>query len=525
MEIIKVNQKNIDLLGKFLSNELPYNFRYYISRDYNKILDNHVLTVLGLVEDEPVAYAHIDKERGINWVGVCVLSEYQGNGYGKTIFKYLMDYAVINELHELHLTVDRNNALAFNMYVKFGFEIERIFIDKVAMVYNHGNQVVLPLSPSESFDKLSQLEVLISSGCKPQTRLIKQYNDIYLKLEPFMDYNVEFHYNILKEINLQIFTLRNKDNKSLTEYQTLEQLDDRLPRIRRKIDALLSSKRYNIKLNNKKNKRGFLLGHLGLGDLLTNIGIIRYLTTIYDELIYVVFKRNFENAKIIFKDEPAIKLHAVSDDNEIYMQMFDKEKFKNVVGEEDIEILTLGYHNIKKPMKDIKVDLLPFCFHDDIGLPYDIFWTYFHVPETEATFDLCRVLLKNKTIDYIFIHNHYSGGKVFESSLVEKFSGKSKNDTLFINVNVNEYEKGHRFYEIAEVFVNRPLLDYRNIIINASYIFVTNSSFFCMSINLPIKTDNCYYVSTMDMSYLYDDKHYFDKVKDSRKIFKQIKDY
>jgi perosamine synthetase len=102
-----------DLLHAFISNPLPPTFRYFTTRTVDHCLEAHTLTVLGIENDKPVAYAHLDDR----WVGVCVLPEAQGRGYGSL----LLDLVVSSATTDLRLTVDVSNDHARAMYTRRGF--------------------------------------------------------------------------------------------------------------------------------------------------------------------------------------------------------------------------------------------------------------------------------------------------------------------------------------------------------------------------------------------------------------------
>jgi ribosomal protein S18 acetylase RimI-like enzyme len=53
------------------------------------------------------------------WLGMCVFDEYIGMGYGKIILTQLIK----NTNQNIHLTVDIDNIVAVNLYLKNGFKI------------------------------------------------------------------------------------------------------------------------------------------------------------------------------------------------------------------------------------------------------------------------------------------------------------------------------------------------------------------------------------------------------------------
>lgn len=121
-KIIHIKQNNIALLKQFISNmgSSSNTFRYFENRKISCI-KKHLLTVLILKDEEPVAYGHLDVEQSNIWLGVCVIEAQKGFGYGKKIMTYLTKYAKDNKLKEIILSVDKNNIGAIRMYEKFGF--------------------------------------------------------------------------------------------------------------------------------------------------------------------------------------------------------------------------------------------------------------------------------------------------------------------------------------------------------------------------------------------------------------------
>jgi GNAT superfamily N-acetyltransferase len=105
-------------------------FRYFDSRD-ESCFNNHFYHFV-LNDPNPVGYGHLDYDNDKMWLGMCVFDSYVGKGYGKLIFKTLIDK---RENHSLHLTVDKDNFKAINLYLSNGFKIykqtEKIFYCKL----------------------------------------------------------------------------------------------------------------------------------------------------------------------------------------------------------------------------------------------------------------------------------------------------------------------------------------------------------------------------------------------------------
>jgi ribosomal protein S18 acetylase RimI-like enzyme len=119
MNIVRIDRENMGLLEEFLRNDIPSTFRYFSTRTLDCI-ENHVITLLGVLDSTPVAYCHIDKDvHGTNWLGVCVLDKFQGKGCATQ----LINHAVQNtDIDIIHLSVDRGNINAMSLYRKLGFK-------------------------------------------------------------------------------------------------------------------------------------------------------------------------------------------------------------------------------------------------------------------------------------------------------------------------------------------------------------------------------------------------------------------
>ena len=121
MEIINVTSDNIHLLLHFLENDeqISHHFRYFKSRDPRTALKNHIVTFIGIIGDEPIAYGHIDFEEK-HWLGICVLNRYCGFGYGKQMLNALLTFSD-NRGIDLSLSVDADNIRAIALYSLNGF--------------------------------------------------------------------------------------------------------------------------------------------------------------------------------------------------------------------------------------------------------------------------------------------------------------------------------------------------------------------------------------------------------------------
>jgi GNAT superfamily N-acetyltransferase len=93
-------------------------FRYFDTRD-KTCFDNHVFHFI-LNDSDPIGYGHLDYDSDKIWLGMCVFDAFVGKGYGKIILEHLINN---NKNNTIHLTVDKDNYKAVNLYLHHGFKI------------------------------------------------------------------------------------------------------------------------------------------------------------------------------------------------------------------------------------------------------------------------------------------------------------------------------------------------------------------------------------------------------------------
>ena len=123
-EIISIDYSKKNLVDEFLKNagSSIKKFRYFDSRPI-EVLKNHIATFVVMKDKKVVGYAHLDKENNSVWLGTAVIEEETGKGIGKMIMDKLMSEAKTKEVKKITLTVDKDNATAFALYKKYGFQI------------------------------------------------------------------------------------------------------------------------------------------------------------------------------------------------------------------------------------------------------------------------------------------------------------------------------------------------------------------------------------------------------------------
>jgi GNAT superfamily N-acetyltransferase len=532
MKIVSITPGNISILNTFISHITSPYFRYYNTRNPHNVLRNHTYTIIGLEGDAPVAYGHIDKENDTYWVGICVLEGHTRKGLGRQIFSTLMTRADVLGIPALELTVDADNIPAQSLYKKYGFVIQSAAITTTNLHMKRekpptlSTSISLPVSYGEALDKLSILNIKLNKiNDNRRADVENEYNAIHAYIAPLMIPDVCYHYDTLKHTNLTIWDMqdvfRESNDISIKNKLCNEIIvdNDRRFRIKHKINALLNSS-----LKEQKGyapRKAFVLSHLGLGDMITSIGLVRYLSTSYDSVTVVCKRAHAHNVRMFYSDDPTIQLNIQNDDAEINPEYrLSKSQFDALTAGHTVIAVGNHAHGLGKNIHGFMH--LPYNFYADADLPVSVFWTYFHVAMHPESTTLYQTIPSGTP--YIIMHSGTSTGPVFTIEQIEKEFGIDRNTTLCLDVNTNVYPTGHPYYETTARFLNQPLVHYKDTLIHAAAVIVTDSSFFCLAMQLPIESPHCYVVSRngRDYSYMYNPEFGFD-VASGRKKFKQIK--
>lgn len=250
----------------------------------------------------------------------------------------------------------------------------------------------------------------------------------------------------------------------------------------------------------------YVFTHCGIGDHITAIGAVRYLKTIYPKVFVACKEVAKQTVESFYCDDPDIVVMPIVPYHQPFYHQKNYTEFT-----QGTDIFLAGSNLIDTHLKKVPI---PYAFYADMGLKYDVFWNFFKISTPKCSFEL-REKLKNQK--YAFIHNSVSS--CTENFSVSKLRQNHIFDTMFqddivlINPCTNMYTKDHAYYDLANEFVNRPLVEYMEVIIHADYVILSDSSFFCMSLQLPIKTNHCYCIPRTkgaNYDYLYDDTYGFN---------------
>jgi len=225
-----------------------------------------------------------------------------------------------------------------------------------------------------------------------------------------------------------------------------------------------------------------ILSHLGLGDNIFCIPMIIYYLNLNYIVHYICAANNMANFKLFFEKSLQLSIISVKDANEarIYIDI-NKNSYN--------EILKSG---VFKSLNPSNLKSFPFFQYDDIHLSRNILKQYFVVPDTQKSEELFEYV---KNYSYVVINNQSSTGGVFNIETELNKYNIDPNNTLIINTQTNYYTKENKYYSIAQHFVFKNLIDYKKTLVNAKKILLSDSSMFCLAIQLELNSrENKVYV-------------------------------
>jgi hypothetical protein len=338
MSFIEITTNNLQYLADFIKiNTFPSTFRYFNNKTPDMIIKNHYKTLLYTIDDICVGYGHIDYDIINNkyWFGVCVIDSYHGKGIGKKLTTKLIEYYNTSNIDKLHLTVDKSNHIAYNMYIKSGFKVVRETNNIYVMCLYKSNILYLPVSFGEAIDKLTILDIKMNKIHDMRRKDVeKEYNTLFHILSDVIN-SIKVYYNILKVINLKIWEDQDKfrysdddEEKNIICKQIIRDNDARF-RVKYKINNILNS--------NIKEQKGYKPINCNIcTDVFDNklITIVRFKSIIYDSVNIVCSEDIFNSIKAYFIDDLSItvtinanKGHVSNVDN-LYNSIAKDELFK-----------------------------------------------------------------------------------------------------------------------------------------------------------------------------------------------------
>ena len=343
------------------------------------------------------------------------------------------------------------------------------------------NSLLVACSIGEALDKLTILHINLDSiPDKRREDVLREYTDLRKTIGEELLEKDSFHYQKLLEINRIMWKIQDelhgKQGEKEREFYLMKQLaveNQRRFRLKKVLNMNLGSLHKEQK--GYAEKRCFILSHLGMGDLIFLNEAVRFLATLFDEVVLTCKKQYETNVRDLFIDEPYVTLYIVNEDKDISPNFgCPPAKFQAFVKNFQACFL-LGYHGKGN------IDNFPHCFYDDIGISHEIMKSWAHFPIATQIHDFTKSVLQ-KYSDITFCHTEASNSSLNSMQIPINF------DTSFvINPSKNMYPVGHPFYEDAQQWVNKPLSWYYEILPAAKQRFFIDSSFFCTALTMGLQ--------------------------------------
>ena len=271
---------------------------------------------------------------------------------------------------------------------------------------------------------------------------------------------------------------------------------------------------YNENDNIIKQESAVVLSHNMLGDNITNIGSINFLTNYYNTIYFICKDVYFENVNLLFHNKiinKNIVLVPFKSDNE-------KENCKTIILDfmkNNLTDIFISGHDHTPYLKSriTHPKLLTYVqndngytiewkhihdFYYDIGLDLSIYYNYFDIDSSKESKEYFENI---KKYNIIFLHTKSSQQELSLKNIIDKYVNLE--DSLIICANKNAYENTHNKYELANKYVNLLVPYYIDIIFNAFEIHVVDSCFSCIIHPLNItKKLKAHSVNIYDRTYL-----------------------
>lgn len=242
----------------------------------------------------------------------------------------------------------------------------------------------------------------------------------------------------------------------------------------------------------------FVIGNDGLGDMISYSGAVNYIATMY-KFVYVACRNDYyKQAQCIFhKDNiivhpiDTIKEDKVNDYSFTEMMKLCTDIYDlYLLGNYDAEhVDNKTYTKIYKDGTTKKViHDYPISYYEDLKMPIEIMTKYFSVKYPENILKDYDELLKNYP-KYVVIHQIGSNASVN----IVAHQKLDIDKILVIDVNNNLYQKGHKFYEIANKFINLPsVIYYAKLLENADALYLMDSCIHALALVVDIsKSKEC----------------------------------
>lgn len=248
--------------------------------------------------------------------------------------------------------------------------------------------------------------------------------------------------------------------------------------------------------SNNKSKDVVFCSHMGLGDVLLNVGIINLLLNFYETVHYFCKREYVCNVLTMFANKP-VNLIPVDTKNEnksilsniaifnfnatdciiVGLMQNIHSSFKSIVRNEHFNEYKRRFGtNANKKTLYQHVGYI----HSDVGVKWDVCLKYYdvHIP-SESLMHYQKI--QQYTIT--FMHEIASTASTVNfSKIIDRYMNLP--NYIIICANRNVYPAEHPMHAVAQPFVNLPFMFYYDTVRNATDIHVVDSCFSCIPLIL-----------------------------------------
>lgn len=219
--------------------------------------------------------------------------------------------------------------------------------------------------------------------------------------------------------------------------------------------------------------KGLFVTHQGLGDQLALFPAACELAKQVDEIYIVCAKSNIKNLAKLYSRQPKARLLAMQTNHhsELFDNWRNKQSSIQFLSSFEKHFMSGTYKHPGRRIYDV-----PRILYLDLGLSISLMQSDTLLPKTPESVELYN-RIKDK--EYIFVHQT-------SSTITKSIVTWDIQAVLTIDPNNNLYQQGDAFYDVAQEFINKPVVDYTDIIRNAREVHVIDSCFCCLCLLLDL---------------------------------------
>lgn len=231
--------------------------------------------------------------------------------------------------------------------------------------------------------------------------------------------------------------------------------------------------------------------HMGLGDVLLNVGIINLLLNFYEIVHYFCKKEYIYNISTIFKNKPVHLIPIDKNENQSIISNMARFNF-NITDCIIVGLMKNIHPSLKSIVRNKQFNEYKRQFgtnssqqtlykhigyiHSDVGVKWDVCLKYYdvYIPQESMIY-----YQKIQQHNIMFMHEVASTVSTVDfSKIINRYI--SLPNFIIICANRNVYPAEHPMHAMAQSFVNLPFMFYYDTIRNATDIHAVDSCFSCI---------------------------------------------